>query len=121
MKRHFAFLLLLMVSTISFAQSKVSVMGNISDGETINEPLLMANVSVKGTSIQAMTDENGLFVLDNLQDGNYTLVFSFVGYETKELTIEVKNEKPAIVNLALKPSTFSFSDMSTASIPDENR
>ena len=121
MKHHFAFLLLLMVSTISFAQSKVSVMGNISDGETINEPLLMANVSIKGTSIQAMTDENGLFVLDNLQDGNYTLVCSFVGYETKELTIEVKNEKPAIVNLALKPTSFSFSDLSTASIPDENR
>ena len=121
MMRHFAILLLLLVSTVSFAQSNVSIMGNITDGETFNEPLLMADVTVKGTSLKASTDENGLFVLDNLQDGNYTLVCSFIGYETEELNVEVKNGKPAVVNLSLKPTSFSFSDLTTASITDGNR
>lgn len=121
MMRHFAILLLLLVSTVSFAQSNISIMGNITDGDMFNEPLLMADVTVKGTSLKASTDENGLFVLDNLQDGNYTIVCSFIGYETEELNVEVKNGKPAVVNLSLKPTSFSFSDLTTASITDGNR
>ena len=116
--RHFAILLLLLVSTVSFAQSNISIMGNITDGEMFNEPLLMADVTVKGTSIQASTDKNGLFVLDHLQDGNYTLVCSFIGYKTEELNVEVKNGKTVVVNLSLKPTSFSFSDLTTASISD---
>ena len=121
MMRHFAILLLLLVSTVSFAQSNISIMGNITDGDMFNEPLLMADVTVKGTSFKASTDENGLFVLDNLQDGNYTIVCSFIGYETEELSVEVKNGKTAVVNLSLKPTSFSFSDLTTASITDGNR
>jgi len=121
MMRHFTIFLLLLVSTVSFAQSSVSIMGNITDGETFNEPLLMADVTVKGTSLKVSTDENGLFVLDNLHDGNYTLVCSFIGYESEELNVEVKNGKTAVVNLSLNPTSFSFSDLTTASITDGDR
>ena len=44
-----------------------------------------ANVLVKGTNIGVTTDFDGNYSI-NVQPGTYTLVFSFVGYRTKELT-----------------------------------
>ena len=113
--RYFIILFVLLLSAISYSQNTVSVIGNITDNEIINEPLLYANVSIKGTSIEATTDENGLFVFDNLKEGTYTLVCSFIGYETKELNVEVKSDKTAAVNLALNPTSFSFDEITSAS------
>ena len=44
-----------------------------------------ANVLVKGTNIGVTTDFDGNYSI-NVEPGTYTLVFSFVGYKTKELT-----------------------------------
>jgi len=112
--RHFVILFVLLLSALSYSQNTVSVIGNITDNEDFNEPLLYANVSLKGTSIEANTDENGFFVFDNLKEGTYTLVCSFIGYETKEINIEVKSGKTASVNLALNPTSFSFSELTSA-------
>jgi hypothetical protein len=113
--RHFIILFVLLLSAISYSQNTVSVIGNITDNEVINEPLLYVNVSIKGTSIEATTDENGLFVIDNLKEGTYTLVCSFIGYETQELNVEVKSDKTVAVNLALNPTSFSFDELTSAS------
>jgi hypothetical protein len=113
--RHFVILIVLLLSALSYSQNTVSIIGNITDNETINEPLLYANVSIKGTSIEANTDENGFFIFDNLNDGTYTLVCSFIGYETQELNVDIKSGKTASVNLALKPTSFSFSELTSAS------
>lgn len=113
--RNFIILFVLLLSAISYSQNTVSVIGNITDNEIINEPLLYASVSIKGTSIEAKTDENGLFVIDNLNDGNYTLVCSFIGFETQEINIEVKSDKTVAVNLALNPTSFSFDELTSAS------
>lgn len=113
--RHFVILFVLLLSAISNSQNTVSIIGNITDNEIINEPLLYANVSIKGTSIEANTDENGFFFFDNLKEGTYTLVCSFIGYETQEINVEVKSDKTVSVNLALSPTSFSFSELTTAS------
>lgn len=113
--RHFVILFVLLVSTLSFSQNTVSIIGNITDNDVINEPLLYANVSIKGTSIEVNTDENGFFVFDNLKEGTYTLVCSFIGYETQELNVDIKSGRTASVNLALNPTSFSFSELTTAS------
>src|SRR5690606_4845814 len=43
------------------------------------------NVLVKGTSIGTTTDADGTYRL-NAPDGNVTLVFSFIGYTTQEVS-----------------------------------
>ncbi|SFC89305.1 TonB-dependent receptor [Algibacter pectinivorans] len=59
--------------------------GNVIDGDYNNEPLAFANVLVKGTSTGTTSDFDGKYQLE-LNAGTYTIIFSFVGYETKEIS-----------------------------------
>jgi hypothetical protein len=87
------------------------IVGKILDNELNNSPLVLANVAVKGTNISADTDISGLFTLENLEDGDYTLVCSFVGYETKEINIHVNALEPTELKLSLAASTLNLSDI----------
>ncbi len=101
-------LVLLVFSTLTFAQGTGFVIGTILDKELENNPLAFANVQVKGTDILSTTDLSGLFLIENLEAGDYTLTCNFVGYETKEIKITVSPEKPVEVKLALGAKTFSL-------------
>lgn len=63
--------------------------GTLIDGEFI-DPLPFANVIVKGTTTGTTSDFDGKYELE-LNPGIYTIVFSYVGYETKEVSDVVIN------------------------------
>lgn len=65
-----------------------------------NEPLPFANVQLKGTTTGTTTDENGKYKLE-ADPGNYTLVFSFLGYENVETPITVKANQTITVSKPL--------------------
>jgi TonB-linked SusC/RagA family outer membrane protein len=67
----------------------IKVQGTVSDEKGL--PLPGVSVKVKGTSAGAVTDANGKYVLSNV-DGNATLVFSFIGYNTQEVPINNKEQ-----------------------------
>ncbi len=98
-------------TSLCFSQNTGMVIGKIMDNELENSPLVMANVSVKGTSIDLNTDLTGLFVIENLADGDYTLVCSFAGYETQEIKVHVDALQPVEVKLFLAASTISLGDL----------
>ena len=77
------------------------------------EALIYANVSIKGTSVKTESDSNGLFQLEKLKEGNYTLVFSFIGYETKELNVQVNSGRSTEVNISLVASTVSLNELNS--------
>lgn len=64
---------------------QIDVKGKISDTE--GEPLIGVNVQVKGTTQGTASDFDGEYSLNNV-DADATLVFSYVGYETKEVQVE---------------------------------
>ena len=73
--------LLFCISTISFAQENTgSIAGALTDKEMNNDPLAFANVLIKGTTKGTTSDFDGLFVIDGLEPGTYTVVFSYLGY-----------------------------------------
>ncbi len=51
------------------------------------EPCMFANVSVVGTQLGAATDLNGYFVINNIPQGSYTVVFTYVGYDSVAINI----------------------------------
>ncbi|WP_159019312.1 SusC/RagA family TonB-linked outer membrane protein [Algibacter sp. L3A6] len=79
-------LLLAFVVQLTFAQEK-TISGVVSDGSGL--PLPGATVLVKGTSTGTSTDFDGKYAIKANSGG--TLVFSFVGYTTKEITIGTSN------------------------------
>lgn len=76
------------------------VSGTVVDAETENV-LPGVNILVKGTTQGTSTDADGTYTL-NVPSLADTLVFSFVGYETKEIPIDGRNE----INVSLVSSTM---------------
>ena len=78
---------LFIVSLISlgFAYTQTGTLaGNVIDGEFL-EPMAFANILTKGTTIGTTSDFEGKYELE-LESGTYTIVFSFVGYATQEIS-----------------------------------
>ncbi|HET8810640.1 MAG TPA: TonB-dependent receptor, partial [Flavobacteriaceae bacterium] len=67
------------------AQETGSITGKLTDKEAGNTPLAFANILVKGTSKGTISDFDGNYIIENIAPGNYTLIFSFVGYKTVEI------------------------------------
>ena len=82
MKNLILFITFLLFAICAFSQS---ITGTVVDSET-KQPLMYANISVKGKSIGAITDSIGHFELlrKNLSKSD-TLVFSYLGYSVKPL------------------------------------
>ncbi len=75
------------------------------DGE-YDEPMAFANVIVKGSTIGTTTDFDGKYSLD-LQPGEYTLTFSFVGYQTIEVSeVLIKSDEVEQVDVTLSTNTL---------------
>ncbi|MFC4722589.1 TonB-dependent receptor domain-containing protein [Geojedonia litorea] len=85
MKKQFYSLLffLILASITAFSQTG-KVAGLVMDGEFV-EPMAFANILVKGTTTGTTSDFDGKYELE-LAEGVYTLVFSFVGYNTQEIS-----------------------------------
>lgn len=67
------------------------------------EPLAGATVSVSGTTMAAFTDENGLFVLNKLKAGTYTLIVNYLSYQTLTLADQqVVESTPLTLDIRLK-------------------
>ncbi len=93
----------ILITYISFAQGKVS--GSVIDGE-FNEPMAFANILVKGTTTGTTSDFDGKYELE-LEEGTYTLVFSFVGYNTQEITdVVVKANEVVALDIVLATNSL---------------
>lgn len=83
------FAILILLPLCGMSQNIGSVQGKVLDAEMFNEPLLMASVSLEATEFSTTTNFNGNFELRDVTPGTYTLLISFLGYETLEKEIEV--------------------------------
>lgn len=107
MKNYYKLLLLLFV-IFSFGTvnaQRFTISGVVSAKST-GEPLLGANVFLKGTNLGAATDENGRFRFV-AEVGKYTLICSYVGYET--VAHEIDLEKNLTYTFQLKEHQFTLS------------
>ncbi len=74
-------------SVVAFAQTG-KVRGFVYDEET-DEPIAFANAVLKGTTKGAVANEDGLFVINNVEPGSYVLQVTFIGYAPYEKDIAV--------------------------------
>lgn len=100
----------LFISLLSFAQNKGTISGTITDKEANNAPLAFANALIKGTSIGVTTNEVGKYSL-TIEPGNYTLILSFVGYESVEVIVDVKAGETVTLNTALGSGGYKLEDV----------
>ncbi|SMC44263.1 TonB-dependent receptor [Cellulophaga tyrosinoxydans] len=101
------FLSLFFIATTAFtnAQSNGSIVGKIIDKEANDEPLAFANILIKGTTKGTTSDFDGLYEIDNVEPGTYTLSFSYLGYESIEIpNVIVESGKSTTINVSMTAS-----------------
>jgi len=108
--KKFTVLFVLFITAFTYAQSG-SIVGKLTDKEYNNEPLAFANVLIKGTTQGTTSDFDGIYGFSDLEIGDYTLVFSFVGYETQEITVTVVTDKVTEVNVPMGASAASLDEV----------
>ncbi|MFK7811041.1 MAG: carboxypeptidase-like regulatory domain-containing protein [Maribacter sp.] len=113
---------LFLISANLFSQNLGGIKGNVSDNTMNNEPLLMANVQVKGHEEIVQTNFNGNFKILNLSAGTHTLIISYLGYETIEVPVAI--EENVVSNIVANLNTLQFdlgdvAGLDTASTTEE--
>ena len=119
--RQFIFVFILFLSAIGYSQNTSTISGQLIDAEFNNEPLAFASVTIKGTVKETTSNIDGSFSFDNLKPGNYTLVYSFVGYETKEEIVEVNKDNEIVVNVLMTAQTPTLKATVNASSSTNNQ
>ena len=80
-----SFLISLLVAQTTFSQSTIK-------GKVVNkdkEPIEGAYVFIEGSSIYDISDNNGEYQLLNIEQGNYMLSISYIGYEVQSYDISL--------------------------------
>ena len=75
-------LLLILFSFLAVAGYARVITGTVIS-ESDNEPVIGATVMVKGTQRGVATDFDGKFELPELENKSYTLIISYVSYQTQ--------------------------------------
>ncbi|WP_417213390.1 TonB-dependent receptor [Bizionia sp.] len=81
-------LYLLFLSMASIAMGQNNITGIVTDAET-GEGLPFVNIYFPQLEKGTTTDFDGIFNIENLPSGSYSLVYSFVGYGTKSMNLVI--------------------------------
>ncbi|MBN1952283.1 MAG: TonB-dependent receptor [Bacteroidales bacterium] len=88
-----------------------SIMGKILD-ETTGESLIGATIQIEGTTTGTITDFDGNYKLGNLEPGTYTVLISFVSFETLQIEgVTVKAGEPTMINASLSEALTELAEV----------
>ncbi|MGE5420638.1 MAG: TonB-dependent receptor [Chloroflexota bacterium] len=102
MKKTILIITIIFLAKTVFAQENYSIGGKVTD--TSGEPLAGASVTIENTFLGASTGQDGAYSLRGLHEGNYTLRFSFIGYQVQEREINIPGDSNA--DISLKPLSY---------------
>lgn len=107
MKRLSLWLLFFAVLGIQYALAQTyKVKGNVVS-KSDNEPLIGVSILQKGTTNGVVTDIDGNYELQ-IQGGETTLVFSYIGLQTQELKV---NARTGVLNVAMEDDSHLMDDV----------
>jgi outer membrane receptor for ferrienterochelin and colicins len=104
-------IILLLYTAYAFPQ-ELSINGVIHD--STGAPLPGVNVSIMSTSLGAAADAKGRFSIKGLNQGNYTLEFSSIGYKTKIIRDLVLKDKPIVLKVILQQQPLESDQVVTS-------
>ena len=114
------FLLLLLFSLSISAQNTAELIGTVTDKVT-HQPLIGADVYIKELNKGVSTDARGQYRLAHLPEGNYTVWFSFLGYQTFGKKISVKGQVRSDVSLKEQAEEISGVTVSGKSVAHQKK
>ncbi|HOY38941.1 MAG: carboxypeptidase-like regulatory domain-containing protein [Bacteroidales bacterium] len=78
-----------MVFVFFAAMSQNGTMKGFVYDKATGEACIFANVSIQGTNLGAATDVNGYFSINQIPAGKHTVIFTYVGYDSVAIDIDM--------------------------------
>ena len=108
--KHLTFVFFLLFAVLGFseglAQQLVTLSGKITSANGL--PVAQATLAVEGTSYGTYSDDNGNYSL-GLPQGTYTVVASFIGYESQKKSVSLTGKKT--VDFVLREESVALNDV----------
>ncbi|PKP30872.1 MAG: TonB-dependent receptor [Bacteroidetes bacterium HGW-Bacteroidetes-16] len=116
----FLFVFCLSLAQVSLKAQEATVRGFLYEEES-GEPAIFANVVLKGTNFGASTDVNGYFLISKIPPGDYTLMVTYLGFDTISELISLS--KGALLNkkLFIKKGSFNLETVTVSAERTEAR
>lgn len=116
--------ILLLPSSV-FSQSddgsgKGILRGFVSDSLT-GEPLIYANIIVRGTSLGAATNAQGHFMIPGVPAGRQILLISMLGYHTRSLPVDIGENEITSVSVQMTATAIEVAEVSVVGQRAEDR
>lgn len=109
---------LLLAGTAS-AQTGI-IRGNVYDKET-GEPVIAATIRLLNTNFGEVTDLDGFFSLGSIPAGNYTMVASYIGYDSVAVNVNLKAGGIVYQRISIAPNSIELSTVDVSAQREQAR
>ncbi|MBM0657705.1 TonB-dependent receptor [Capnocytophaga genosp. AHN8471] len=114
------FLLLLLTTSSLWAQNTAELSGKITDKAT-QKPLIGADIYLKELKKGTNADAQGNYHLKGIPEGNYTIIGSYLGYQTFSKKIYLKGQERLDISLKEQAEEISGVTVSGKSIAHQKK
>ncbi|MBX7241179.1 MAG: TonB-dependent receptor [Bacteroidia bacterium] len=109
MKRRIFFIFILLCSAMIAVAHNGILVGKIVDEQS---KLPIENVFVSFESgLNTESGQDGRFIFENVETGSFILSFSILGYENKEIQVEVKDHETTELTVKLTPKSIELREV----------
>jgi len=119
MRQLFFILSILLLTSTVFAQTG-NIRGFVYE-KSSGEPIMFCSVFLKGTTIGAATDINGMYNISKVKTGDYTLIVTYIGYDTSSVNISLKSGQILTQNLEVSESSIQLNEVKISAERTEMR
>ena len=116
--KNFITTLLLFFGVIFGTVAQNVIKGVVVDSEK-NTQLKRVAINVKKNTANTVTNDNGVFILQNLTNGSYVLEISLKGYETQNFPVELSGTTVDLGTVLLYEDLSEEEDLSTVTLTDD--
>ncbi len=102
------FLILILNTLYIYGQGIIK--GTVSDSLTADQ-LKGVRIILTGTTLNAVSDINGEFIITGIPAGDYILQASYLGYKEKKILVTVKSKETQLLNIELLPDIKNGTDL----------
>jgi hypothetical protein len=108
--RKLLFLLSIVLLTATTYAQNGNIRGFVYE-KSSGEPVMFCNVFLKGTTIGAPTDINGMYNISKVAAGDYTLMVTYIGYDTSTVSISLRAGQVLSQNLEISESSVKLNEV----------
>lgn len=112
-KKYCLLVFIVMTGVVAFAQGGNIIKGFVYESSN-GEPVMFANVFLKGTTFGSTTDINGYFSITRIPDGSYTIMVTSIGYDTISENVTMKNNQILNKNYSISEASIQLAAVSVS-------